>query len=62
MENQPFATLNNGQKIPMIGFGTYPLKGEELQNLIKTAVLEVGYRHIDTASIYGNEEDVGLAL
>jgi 2,5-diketo-D-gluconate reductase B len=47
--------------IPAIGFGTYPLKDEEADAAIKMA-LEVGYRHIDTAQMYGNEAVIGKAL
>jgi 2,5-diketo-D-gluconate reductase B len=43
------------------GFGTYPLKGELLHETIKTA-LDAGYRAFDTAQMYGNEADVGIAL
>lgn len=55
-------TLSNGIKIPKVGFGTWQSKdGEEAYQAVKTA-LEVGYRHIDTAAIYGNEESVGRAI
>jgi 2,5-diketo-D-gluconate reductase B len=47
--------------IPQIGFGTWKRSGDEGYREILTA-LEVGYRHIDTAEAYGNEEDVGRAL
>jgi Aldo/keto reductases, related to diketogulonate reductase len=54
--------LNNGVEIPMLGFGTWQAKdGEEAYNAIKTAI-EAGYRHIDTAAVYGNEESVGKAV
>ena len=53
--------LNNGMKIPAIGMGTYPLKGEALENAMCAAV-EVGYRLFDTAHSYGNEESFGDAL
>ena len=62
--NDPKAcyTLNNGVKIPVIGFGTWQLKnGDETYNAVKKA-LETGYRHIDTAEGYGNEESVGRAI
>jgi 2,5-diketo-D-gluconate reductase B len=42
-------------------FGTFPLKGAELANALLTAV-EVGYRSIDTAQMYGNEADLGAVL
>lgn len=48
--------------IPKVGFGTWQSKnGEEAYQAVKTA-LEVGYRHIDTAAVYGNEESVGRAI
>ncbi|MGD1945978.1 MAG: aldo/keto reductase [Croceivirga sp.] len=53
-------TLNNGVKMPYFGLGVYLSKdGQEVINAIKWAV-EAGYRHIDTASVYQNEEGVGL--
>lgn len=54
-------TLNNGMKIPLLGMGTYPLKGKELENAMCDAV-EVGYRLFDTAHAYGNEDSFGAAL
>lgn len=55
-------TLANGMTIPKVGFGTWQSKnGEEAYQAVKTA-LEVGYRHIDTAAVYGNEESVGRAI
>jgi methylglyoxal/glyoxal reductase len=55
-------TLNNGVKMPWLGFGVFKVQeGEEVVNSVKTA-LEVGYRAIDTAAIYGNEEGVGKAI
>lgn len=55
-------TLNNGVKMPWLGFGVFKVQeGEEVVNSVKTA-LEVGYRSIDTAAIYGNEEGVGKAI
>ena len=55
-------TLNNGVKMPWLGFGVFIVQeGEEVVNSVKTA-LEVGYRSIDTAAIYGNEEGVGKAI
>lgn len=55
-------TLNNGVKIPEIGFGVFRVKdGEETYKAVRAA-LEAGYRHIDTAAIYGNEESVGRAI
>mgnify|MGYP001128586788 CR=1 FL=1 len=53
--------LHNGIKIPKLGFGTAPLKGDEAYNAVKTA-LKLGYTHIDTAQSYDNEAAVGRAL
>lgn len=55
-------TLSNGVKIPVIGFGTWQVKdGNEAYQSVLTA-LKFGYRHIDTAEAYGNEESVGKAI
>ena len=54
----PMITLNNGVEIPQLGFGTYQIEPENTREAVKTA-LEVGYRHIDTAEMYGNEKEVG---
>lgn len=55
-------TLNNGVKIPIVGFGTWQSKdGAEAYEAVKAA-LKAGYRHIDTAAAYGNEESVGRAI
>ncbi len=54
--------LNNGLEIPKVGFGTWRSKdGDEAYQAVLEA-LRVGYRHIDTAAIYGNEESVGRAI
>lgn len=55
-------TLNNHVRIPQLGLGVYKsLEGEEAYNAVRWA-LEAGYRHIDTAALYGNETSVGRAL
>ena len=54
-------TLNDGTSLPVIGFGTYPLKGADGIDAMVSA-LEAGYRLLDTAVNYGNEEEVGEAL
>jgi diketogulonate reductase-like aldo/keto reductase len=55
-------TVNaGGVEIPVLGFGTWQLQGEQARRLTARA-LELGYRHIDTASIYGNEREVGEGL
>jgi len=54
--------LADGREIPLLGFGTYQLRpGSATQRAVETA-LEAGYRHIDTATAYGNESDVGAAV
>ncbi|OPD51798.1 aldo/keto reductase [Bacillus thuringiensis] len=58
----PTTTLHNGVKMPMIGLGVYKAKeGDEVKQAVKTA-LEVGYRSIDTATVYENESGVGEAI
>ncbi len=48
--------------MPMIGLGTFDSVEGDGYEIVKTAILEHGYRHIDTASLYGNEEQIGKAL
>jgi len=57
----PTYTLNDGNTLPAVGFGTYPLKGREGVETIASA-LDAGYRLIDTAVNYENEAEVGEAL
>ena len=57
----PSVTLNNGVAMPVLGFGVYQVPPEDTEQAVATA-LEVGYRLIDTAASYGNEEAVGRAL
>lgn len=54
--------LNNGNSIPVLGLGTWQAKNDLVGNAVKFAIKEVGYRHIDCASIYGNEQEIGEAL
>ncbi len=55
-------TLSNGVKMPCIGYGTWQTpSGEVAENCVKSA-LELGYRHVDTAWVYGNEPDVGRGI
>lgn len=62
MIREEYIVLNNGVKIPAIGFGTWQVaEGEEAYNSCLTA-LRVGYRHIDTAFAYGNEQSVARAI
>ena len=55
-------TLNNGVKIPIIGFGTWQTPDGDVAEHAVESALNAGYRHIDTAAAYGNEESVGDAL
>ena len=54
--------LNNGVGIPVLGFGTWKAKDGEEAYQATLAALKAGYRHIDTAAIYKNEESVGRAI
>jgi 2,5-diketo-D-gluconate reductase A len=58
MATVPTITLNNGVQIPQFGFGVYQVPPEDTAEAVQTA-LELGYRHIDTAEMYGNEKGVG---
>lgn len=63
MNVAPMTKLSNGQSMPMVGLGTYSRKADKGQ--FKQAVLwgiETGYRHLDTAAIYANEEEIGDAI
>lgn len=54
-------TMNNGKTIPCVGYGTYKTSEEEVYDAVLSAV-KAGYRHIDTAAYYHNEEGVGRAV
>ncbi len=56
-----FVTLSNGVKMPQLGYGVYQVSKEECERCVLDA-LKVGYRHIDTAQSYFNEEEVGYAI
>lgn len=56
-----FVTLHNGVRMPQLGFGVYQTPPDETERCVHEA-LEVGYRHIDTAQAYNNEEGVGAAI
>ena len=56
-----YVTLNNGIKMPVLGYGVYQVSNEECERCVLDAV-SVGYRSIDTAQAYGNEEAVGNAV
>ena len=55
-------TLNNGVKIPIIGFGTWQTPDGDVAKHVVEAALNSGYRHIGTAAAYGNEESVGEGI
>jgi 2,5-diketo-D-gluconate reductase A len=57
----PTIDLNDGHTIPQLGFGVFQIDPEETAAAVRTA-LEIGYRHIDTAEMYGNEKQVGEAV
>ena len=57
----PRISLNDRSSIPQLGFGVFRVPPEQTEQVVTTA-LEVGYRHIDTAQMYGNERGVGAAL
>lgn len=60
--SKDYMILNNGVKMPLLGFGTYNAKDlVKLNDSIKKCI-KIGYRHIDTASFYGNEEVIGCAI
>ena len=61
MADQPFVTLNNGVRIPQLGFGVFKVPAAGAADVVAGA-LATGYRHIDTAAMYGNEEGVGRAI
>ncbi|MCI2240652.1 aldo/keto reductase [Paenibacillus sp. TRM 82003] len=57
----PTIMLNDGREIPQLGFGVYQIEPAETAEAVRRA-LEVGYRHIDTAEMYGNEREVGQGV
>ncbi|GAA3187280.1 aldo/keto reductase [Streptomyces virens] len=61
MSKVPPITLNNGVEMPQLGFGVWQVPDDEAETAVATA-LEAGYRSIDTAAIYGNEEGTGRAI
>jgi 2,5-diketo-D-gluconate reductase A len=58
---QPAVALDRGGAMPLVGLGTWQMTGARCQAAVRAA-LEVGYRHIDTATMYGNEREVGRAV
>jgi 2,5-diketo-D-gluconate reductase A len=61
MTEVPVVRIGDGIDMPMVGFGTWQLGGRQAYDAVRFA-LETGYRHIDTATMYGNEAEVGRAL
>jgi 2,5-diketo-D-gluconate reductase A len=61
MSSVPSITLNDGNTIPQLGFGVFQIKPNQTAGAVRSA-LEVGYRHIDTAEMYGNEKEVGQGI
>lgn len=61
VSNVGMIELNDGANIPQLGFGVYQIEPDATAGLVRTA-LEVGYRHVDTAQMYGNEAGVGQGI
>ncbi|PXW29122.1 UNVERIFIED_CONTAM: diketogulonate reductase-like aldo/keto reductase [Williamsia faeni] len=61
-EQVPGITLNSGTTIPQLGLGVWQATNDETEKAVRSAIDEAGYRHIDTAAAYGNEEGVGRAI
>ena len=57
----PQTTFNDDREMPLLGLGTYKLRGEDLTRSVREAI-DLGYRHFDTATLYENEEELGQAL
>lgn len=57
-----YITLNNGIKMPMVGFGVFQIQDAKTTQEVVEAAIKTGYRLIDTAQAYGNEEAVGKAI
>jgi 2,5-diketo-D-gluconate reductase A len=61
MSDVPNVRLNDGNQIPQLGFGVFQIEPEDTVEAV-TCALDIGYRHIDTAEMYGNEREVGEAI
>ena len=61
LSDVPAVTLPGGGRMPQVGFGTWRLRGDQARDGV-LAALATGYRHIDTATMYANEDDVGAGL
>ena len=57
-----YITLNNGIKMPMVGFGVFQIQDSKTTQEVVEVAIKTGYRLIDTAQAYGNEEAVGKAI
>lgn len=60
-QEMQYVTFSNGLKMPQLGFGVFQIANDDCEQVVLDA-LKVGYRHIDTAQSYGNEEAVGNAI
>jgi 2,5-diketo-D-gluconate reductase A len=61
MRNVPVIEISEGVRIPQLGFGVYQIKPDQTAAAVRTA-LDIGYRHIDTAEMYGNEQEVAQGI
>ncbi|MGZ5248413.1 MAG: aldo/keto reductase, partial [Flavitalea sp.] len=61
MISQPTTTLSNGIQMPLLGLGVYDMYNKEAEQAVADA-LEIGYRLIDTASLYTNEREIGHSV
>ncbi|MDN6171477.1 MAG: aldo/keto reductase, partial [Yaniella sp.] len=61
MPRSPMISFHDGNSIPQLGYGVWQVENDVTQDVVGQA-LAAGYRHIDTAHIYGNESGVGAAL
>ncbi len=61
MSHVPSLSLNDGRSIPQLGFGVFQIEPEKTADAVRTAI-EVGYRHLDTAQMYGNEKETGQGV
>jgi 2,5-diketo-D-gluconate reductase A len=61
MTQVPSISLNDGRSIPQLGFGVFQIEPEKTADAVRTAI-EVGYRHLDTAQMYGNEKETGQGV